>query len=91
MTTFEVSELIGFMAGACSTLAFMPQVIKVWRTKSTGDISLWMYVVLCTGVALWCLYGALIGSPSVVITNLFILSLSLIILFMKLQFEKNKT
>ena len=91
MTTFEVSELIGFVAGACSTLAFLPQVIKVWRTKSTGDISLWMYVVLCTGGALWSLYGALIGSPSVVITNLFILSLSLTILVMKLQCEKRKT
>ena len=90
MTTYAVAELIGFLAGGCSTLAFLPQVIKVWRTKSTGDISLWMYVILCTGVSLWCVYGLLIGSLAVFVTNISILTLSITILATKLVCDKRR-
>jgi len=50
-----MSELtfIGLAAGCCTTLAFVPQVVKTWKTRSTTDISLGMFAVLVHGVTLW--------------------------------------
>ncbi len=79
-----MAEIIGFVAGSCSVIAFLPQVIKVWRTRSVQDLSLCMYVVLCIGLSLWCFYGFLTGSFAVVITNVLVLTLGLVILIMKL-------
>ncbi len=44
---------IGLTAGALTTAAFLPQVVKTWKTRSTKDISLGMFLVLCSGIALW--------------------------------------
>ena len=52
-------KLIGFAAAACTTVAYAPQVIKVWKTRSTGDISLGMFLVMVLGLALWLAYGLL--------------------------------
>ena len=49
--------IMGYVAGACTTSAFLPQVIKIFKTKHTQDISLSMYSVLTTGVLLWCVYA----------------------------------
>lgn len=48
---------LGLAAAFCSTLAFLPQVIKTWRTRSTADISLGMFLLLVSGVVLWLAYG----------------------------------
>ena len=53
--------ILGLTAGFCTTLAFLPQVIKTYRTRSTADISLGMFSVLVLGIALWVVYGALTG------------------------------
>ncbi|MBB4264017.1 uncharacterized protein with PQ loop repeat [Bradyrhizobium sp. CIR3A] len=52
-----VIKLIGFAAATCTTVAYAPQAIKVWKTRSTGDISLGMFVVMVLGLALWLVYG----------------------------------
>jgi MtN3 and saliva related transmembrane protein len=64
-----MTEGIGFVAAMGTTLAFLPQLIRVWRTRSAGDISLAMYFVLVVGLALWIVYGLRIGSRPVVIAN----------------------
>jgi MtN3 and saliva related transmembrane protein len=67
-------------------LAFAPQFVKVWRTRSTEDISLGMFLVLVLGVALWLLYGLLSGDGPLIASNAITLVLAGAILFMKLKY-----
>jgi MtN3 and saliva related transmembrane protein len=77
-------EWIGFLAGSLTTISFIPQVIKVWQTKSTHDISLIMYSLFCAGVFVWVIFGFYIQSASVVFFNAVTLVLALTILFFKI-------
>ncbi|MUM78041.1 hypothetical protein GKC30_10380 [Pseudodesulfovibrio sp. F-1] len=84
----EFVEGIGIVAGCCTTASFVPQVVRTWRTRSVADISLRMYLLLCLGVSLWLVYGALIGSPAVLLANAVTLLLAAAILVMKLVFGR---
>lgn len=78
---------IGLLAGTLTTIAFLPQVIKTWKTKSTRDVSLEMFVIFCSGVFLWIVYGAFIGDLPIVAANIVTLSLASTILFFKLKYR----
>jgi MtN3 and saliva related transmembrane protein len=84
--SYTAVSIIGFFAGLCTTAAFIPQVLKVWRTRSAQDISLGMYTIFVTGVALWLAYGVMAGSMPIIIANALTLILALAILVMKLRF-----
>ena len=86
MVDFIKSNL-GYFAGLLTTLAFIPQVVKVWTSKSTSDISLIMFVIFTFGVLLWLIYGVIINDYSLVITNLVTFSLSLSILVAKILYK----
>lgn len=64
------NEIIGFIAAVCTTFAFLPQVIKVWKTKQTKDLSLRMYTIMFIGICLWFVYGLRINSLSIVLANI---------------------
>ena len=66
----DKNELIGFIAAVCTTFAFLPQVIKVWKIKQTKDLSLRMYTVMFIGICLWFVYGLRINSLSIIIANI---------------------
>ena len=66
----DQNELIGFIAAVCTTFAFLPQVIKVWKTKQTKDLSLRMYTVMFIGIFLWFVYGLRINSLSIILANI---------------------
>lgn len=85
MPNFDVT-LIGHAAGVLTTISFLPQVIKAWRTRSTGDLSLIMLLAFLTGLGLWLVYGLAIGSMPLVLANGVTLSLVLVLLAMKLGF-----
>jgi MtN3 and saliva related transmembrane protein len=78
--------LLGLMAGTLTTAAFVPQVVQVWRTRSTKDISLGMFAVFSLGVSLWLLYGWFTSDVPVMIANAVTLVLALVILRFKLKF-----
>ena len=61
--------LIGLVAAFCTTIAFLPQVVKTWRTRSTKDISLWMFLVFTTGIFLWLVYGVIIRDVPLIAAN----------------------
>ncbi|MDX1641055.1 MAG: SemiSWEET transporter [Balneolaceae bacterium] len=84
----EFQTIIGLTAGFCTTIAFLPQVIKTWKTKSAKDLSLGMYSVFCTGVLLWLTYGFLINDLPIIITNLITIILAASILYFKLSFKE---
>lgn len=83
----EWTTLIGLTAGTLTTISFLPQAIKTWKTKSAKDISLTMFLCFCIGVILWIIYGLLIRDIPVMITNIVTLVLAGTILFFKLYYK----
>ena len=76
-------ELLGYLAGALTTVSLVPQVIQVYRTRSTQDVSLGMFLLFSLGVLAWLLYGLWIDSPPVIVANARTLVLALSVLWAK--------
>ena len=77
---------IGFIAALLTTVAFLPQALKVWQTRSAKDVSLGMYMLFTLGVALWLIYGVLLNSWPIIVSNLVTLVLAGVVRAMKLRF-----
>ncbi len=80
-------EIVGIVAGALSCTTFLPQVIKTYKSKSTKDVSLLMFIIAVVSTALWLIYGILIDSFSVTFTNVIVFVLSVIMLILKLKYR----
>lgn len=83
----DFHTVIGLTAGFCTTVAFLPQAIKTWKTKSAKDLSLGMYSIFCTGIILWLIYGILINDLPVILTNVASMILATSILYFKLSYK----
>jgi MtN3 and saliva related transmembrane protein len=84
------TELLGLIAGTLTTLAFLPQVLKTWKSRSAKDISLGMFLLFSAGVALWLVYGIQLGAVPIIAANAVTLLLSLAILGMKFWFGRRE-
>ena len=62
-------EILGYIAGLISTLAFFPQVLKVWKTNSTNDLSMAMYILYLISLILWSVYAWVIHAYSLLLTE----------------------
>ena len=82
-----IINYIGFFAAFCTTIAFLPQAIKVYKSKSTKDISLYMFLIFTIGVLSWLIYGIIIFNLPVILANAVTLVLSLFILIYKLRYK----
>lgn len=80
--------LIGLAAAACTTIAFIPQVVKTWKAKTAKDLSLGTFSMFTTGVILWLIYGFLIMDLPIIAANTVTLVLVVTILFFKLSFDR---
>ena len=80
------ADAIGYVAATLTTIAFVPQAWKTWKTKSAAGVSLRMYAIFTLGVALWLAYGLMIGAWPVIVANVVTLVLALFILVMRLKF-----
>ncbi len=78
--------VIGTVAGTLTTAAYLPQVLQVWRSRSAGDISLPMYVMMVTGATLWVIYGLMLSAWPVVMANGVSLFFLIPILLFKLRY-----
>jgi MtN3 and saliva related transmembrane protein len=78
---------LGLLAGGLTTASFVPQVAKIWKTKSAEDVSLTMFVAFCIGVALWLTYGIIKKDWAILATNGVTLILGLAILVMKIKYK----
>ena len=76
---------IGLAAGFCTTVAYLPQVLRTWRTRSTEDLSLGMFSVMVLGLSGWLVYGILLGDIPLIVSNAVTLVLAGTILFFKLR------
>jgi MtN3 and saliva related transmembrane protein len=79
--------VLGLIGGALTTISFLPQVIKTWRTRSAKDVSLGMYSLLCAGIAIWIVYGVMIGSVPIIVANVITLALASIMLVFKIRYK----
>jgi MtN3 and saliva related transmembrane protein len=81
----SVVTFLGFVAACCTTACFVPQVIKTWQSRSTGDISLSMFATLTVGLVLWIVYGIIRSDLPVLAANAVALGLVSTILILKLK------
>jgi MtN3 and saliva related transmembrane protein len=84
MTT---ATIIGLLAATGTTISFLPQVIKTWKSKSAKDLSLSMFLIFCTGTLLWLIYGLMVNDFPVIVANAVTLMLSLTLLYFKLRYK----
>ena len=77
--------LIGLVAALCTTLSYIPQLKKIWDTGETEDISLKMFLILATGIALWIVYGVMQTDTVIILANSVSLAFLCAILFFKLR------
>ncbi|TDQ45280.1 SemiSWEET transporter [Tepidicella xavieri] len=81
-------ELIGALAAVLTTISFVPQAWKTWRTRDVSGISLIMYAVFTVGVGLWLVYGWLLGAWPIIVANAVTFTLALLILGMRIRYGR---
>ncbi len=87
----EIHDLIGYIAAVLTTVSFVPQAWKTFRSRDVSGISLGMYALFTTGVALWLAYGLVLGNLPITLANAITLALALAVLVMKLRYGDGKT
>jgi MtN3 and saliva related transmembrane protein len=81
-------EILGLTAGTITSITFVPQVIRIWQTKSVKDLSLTMLLLLILGVSMWLTYGIWAKDVAIIYTNSMVLLMSLVMLFFKWKYNK---
>jgi MtN3 and saliva related transmembrane protein len=81
-------DILGMTAGSITAITFLPQVIKTWKTKSAGDISMLMFTFATISVIMWLIYGIILKALPIIYTNSLVLINSLIMLYFKFRFKK---
>ncbi len=85
-----MADLIGLLAGLLTTIAFVPQLLKIYASKSGKDVSARMFVMFSAGVALWLVYGIMIRSLPVIIANVVTLGLAVAIMALKIRYSRRE-
>lgn len=80
-------EIVGLIAATLTTISFVPQVYKIWKTKSAEGVSLTMFLLFFTGVLLWLVYGVYLNSLAMIVANIVTAVLSIIIIYYKLKLK----
>jgi MtN3 and saliva related transmembrane protein len=79
-------DYLGYIGVVTGSLTFVPQVWMAWKTRSVGDLSIWMLLILLTNVVIWLIYGITGKDRAMILANSIILVLSLLMLYFKLTF-----
>ena len=80
-------DILGYSAGAITSLTFLPQVVKTWKLKSARDISLLMFLIAALNEVMWIVYGALLDNWVIILTNIIVLTMALTMIFFKLRYK----
>lgn len=83
----ELFEIIGLLAATCTTVSFVPQVIKSFKTKSVGDFSWLYFIIFGSGLLFWLIYGLFLNSIPIILANAITLILVLILIGMKVKYK----
>jgi len=90
MNNFNYIDLFGFLAALLTTIAFVPQLYKTWKTKSADDVSLIMLILFIIGLFCWIVYGLKIGSFPILVANIITFIFNFSILILKITYSKSK-
>ena len=85
----ELIDIIGFIAGICTATSLLPQLITTLKQKKAQEVSLFMFIVLLMGNALWIWFGVAKSELPIVLTNSFSLLLNIIMLVLKYKYKDN--
>ena len=83
----DTTTIIGLIAATFTTVALLPQLLKIWKTKSTKDISIGMFMLYCGGVLLWFVYGIYRNDIAIILANSLAFIQALIILMFKAKYK----
>ncbi len=83
----DVVTIVGLSAALLSTASLFPQLVKIWRSKSTKDISMGMFAMFSIGVLLWFIYGVLLNNLPIIIANFFGFIQAAVILYYKIKYH----
>jgi len=86
----HTAALLGFLAGTLTTLSFVPQVIKAWRSKRCQDLSWGMLITFSAGVVLWLAYGLMLWAAPIIAANAVTLALLITIGLLKIRYRANQ-
>ena len=81
-------DYLGIFGTFLSSITFLPQVYKAWKTRSVGDLSAWMLLILMGNVTTWLVYGILKSDLSLILANGIIMALTLLMAYMKVRFGR---
>jgi MtN3 and saliva related transmembrane protein len=81
-------EWVGYLGSFLTSITFIPQVYKSWQTKSVGDLSVWMILIIISSAVVWLVYGLSIGSGPVIVANSMVFLMTLTLLIFKFSFKK---
>jgi MtN3 and saliva related transmembrane protein len=81
-------DWIGLFAGSLTTVSFVPQVLKIWLTKSADDVSYLMFGIFSVGIVLWLAYGIALGAVPIIVANIVTLVLSLLVIALKVRYAR---
>ena len=90
MINFNYIDFFGFLAALLTTLAFLPQLYKTWKTKTADDVSLFMLIMFITGLICWIVYGIKINSIPILVANIITFIFNFSILILKVTYGKKK-
>jgi MtN3 and saliva related transmembrane protein len=84
----EITQIVGISAGIITAVAQLPQLVRIIKKKEAGDLSIWMLILLLTGLGLWTTYGILLKDLPIMITNALSFLINLRITFLRLYYKK---
>lgn len=87
----EPITVLGLLAAICTTVAFIPQVIKNWKTRSAGDLSFGTFGLFTVGLSLWLAYGIVIGNLPIILSNVVTLALNAVNLLQMVKYRKRRS
>lgn len=82
-------DYVGYLGSFLTSITFIPQVYKAWRTRSVGDLSIWMMLIVVFSTIVWLVYGVAINSGPVIVANSIVFTLSLLLIYFKYTFRAN--
>lgn len=87
----DLTQIVGIVAGICTSISLLPQLIKIIRHKKADDISLFYLIILMCGLSLWIWYGVLRDDVPIIATNSFSLMLNIAIIILGVKYKKHLT
>jgi MtN3 and saliva related transmembrane protein len=84
------NDIISYIGAFLSAITFIPQVWQAWKTKSVGDLSIWMILIVITSTIVWLIYAFNVNSGPVIAANTIVLILALLLFYFKLTFKQSK-